>query len=123
MTISYKLGITSVDAVEFYPEWDYSNSQTMTKSIHRTRTGNLYQYKWNDYKQIDFKASWVTSETVSIVNSWWSSQALLLWFVYDGTTTDVTSVMITNKDAPFAENVKPYTEYWQGKIQLEEYMN
>jgi len=120
--IEYELGITSVDAIQFYPEWDYSNGKTMTKSAHRTRTGNLYQYKWNDYKQITFKTTWATSATRSIVNSWWSSQAQLIWFVNDGVTVDVTSVMIMNNEAPFKENVKPYVEYWQGTIQLEEYI-
>jgi len=122
MATTYELGITSVDAVQLYPNWDYSNGDTMTKSQHRTRSGNLYQYKWNDYKKISFKASWVNSETKSIVNSWWSSQAELIWFVADGATVDVTSVMILNKDAPFQQNVKPYTEYWQGVIELEEYL-
>jgi len=122
MATTYELGITSVDAVQLYPAWDYSNGDTMTKSQHRTRSGNLYQYKWNDYKKISFKASWVNSSTSSIVNSWWSSQAKLIWFVADGATVDVTSVMILNKDAPFQQNVKPYTEYWQGVIELEEYL-
>ena len=118
----YELGITSVDAITFYPNWDYNKGDTMVKSKHRTRSGNLYQYKWNDYGKISFGATWVTSETKSIVNSWWSSQATLIWFVNDGTTVDVTSVMIVNNDAPFKKNIKPYTEYWQGAIQLEEYL-
>ena len=122
MTITYELGITSVDAIQFYPDWDYSNGNTMTKSEHRTRSGNLYQYKWNDYNKITFKTTWVNSSTKSIVNSWWSSQSQLVWFVNDGSTVDVTSVMILNKDTPFLQNVKPYSEYWQGTIELEEYI-
>ena len=122
MAITYELGITSSTAVQLYPDWDYSKGDTMTKSKHRTRSGNLYQYKWNDYGKISFKATWVTSETKSIVNSWWNSQTKLLWFVNDGSTVDVTSVMLVNNDAPFKQNVKPYTEYSQGPIELEEYL-
>ena len=122
MAITYELGITSVTAIQFYPDWEYSNGDTMVKSKHRTRTGNLYQYKWNDYGKISFNATWVTSETKSIVNSWWSSQTKLLWFVNDGSTVDVSSVMLVNNEAPFKVNIKPYTEYWKGPIELEEYL-
>lgn len=122
MTTSYKLGITSVDAIQLYPDWDYTDGEKITRSEHRTRSGNYYQYKWNDYKRIAFKTSFVNSSNASIVNSWWDSQTTLIWFKIDGATVDCTSVMIMNNEQPFQTNVKPYTEYWQGVIELEEYL-
>ena len=122
MSITYSLGITSATEVELIPEWSYKNGDTMKYSRYRTAAGRLYQYKWHDYKKISFPTKFVTSETMSIVNSWWNTQTKLLFFVNDGGTVSVTSVFIVNKDAPFRENIKPYTEYWQGAIELEEYM-
>ena len=122
MSITYSLGITSATEVELIPEWDYKNGDTMDYSRYRTASGRLYQYKWHDYKVINFSTKFVNSSTASIVNSWWTTQTKLLFFVNNAGTVDVTSVFIVNKNAPFRENVKPYTEYWQGTIELEEYM-
>jgi len=122
MSTIYTLGITSAAEVTLIPEWNYNNGEEMEYSRYRTNAGRLYQYQWYRYGSIKFDTKFVNSETMSIVNSWWASQTKLLFFVNNGSTVDVSSVMLVNKNAPFMENVKPYTEYWQGAIELEEYL-
>ncbi|NIP50488.1 MAG: hypothetical protein GWN13_00650, partial [Phycisphaerae bacterium] len=62
-----------------------------------------------------------SEENASIVNSWWSSRAELLYFVTSDTMTDVYSVMIMNKENPLGGYNKPYDTYRKGKLILESY--
>lgn len=121
MALTYELGITSQTAIELKPEYDYKESQVQIKNVHRTRSGRLRTYTWADYKHFEFTARFVTAENAAIVNSWFDSNAELLFFITSDSTTEVHSVVITNPDSPFQQHIKPYRTYYQGKISLEEY--
>ena len=121
MSIAYSLGITSSDAITLYPEWNYRKGENQITTRHRTRSGKLYSYIWADYQTINFALNWITASNAAIVNSWWDSGTELLFFVVDGATTEVNSVLITNKDTPLAQLNQPYTTYYKGVIKLEEY--
>ena len=121
MSRVFELGISSATAITFYPDWAYSAGERVTRSDMRTKSGKLYQYKWNDYNKIKFKVTLVTNSNASIVNSWWDTQTELIWFDTEDGATSITSVMLINKDAPFKQFTKPYTSYKQGIIELEEY--
>jgi len=122
MSIAYSLGPTSATEVTFYPGWDYTSGEEMDRTVMRSRTGKLYTYKWSDTKTIEFKVNYFDNSDAAIVNSWWDSQTELIWFVNQDGTTECTSVMLMNKEAPFREYQKPYTTKFQGVIKLEEYL-
>ena len=121
MNITYSLGPSSETEVIFYPDWNYSKGDDMSKSTWRTRNGRLFSYKWYTYNKIKFDTSWIINSDAAIVNSWWSSQTKLLFFKNTDGTVDVTSCMLTAKESPFQSHPEPYPEYFKGAIELEEY--
>ena len=69
MNITYSLGPSSETEVIFYPDWNYSKGDDMSKSTWRTRNGRLFSYKWYTYNKIKFDTSWIINSDAAIVNS------------------------------------------------------
>ncbi len=118
---SYRLGASPGTAIQLYPEWDYSKGKKQIKTETRLKGGGLLDYKWGDYDRISFSAELVPSSEASIVNSWWDSRTKLQFFISSGSSIDVTSVMLMNKDTPLGQLNKPYTDLCKGSIILEGY--
>lgn len=121
MALTFELGISSSDAIQLYPEYDYKDNEKIIESKHRTLSGKAYNYKWGEYERFEFSLNYVTEANALIVNSWWNSRAELLYFVTSDSTTDVYSVMIMNNENPLSGYNKPYDTYRKGKIILESY--
>ena len=124
MSLIFKLGPTSATAITIYPSWDMSKGREMLASRLRTRSGRGYVYVWGTYNKLKLPLDFVSQANASIVNSWWETQLPLRLFVTsDGATScsDVTSVRITGDSQPFTVYQMPYTEYYQGTIELEGY--
>lgn len=121
MTVTYELGISSVDAIQLYPEYDYKDPEKLIEIKHRTLSGREYSYKSGEYNHFEFTLQFVSLANASIINSWHNSRAELLYFVTSDSTTDVYSVMIMNKESPLSQFTKPYITYKKGKIILETY--
>ena len=100
------------------PEYDYVEPDEKIESRHRARSGTEYVYKWGEFKKFNMGVMYVNSEFKSVVNSWWSSNTDLLWM---DSTTNVTSVHLTNKKKPIDKRVKPYTDKFKGKLELGTY--
>jgi len=121
MSLTFQLGISSIDAIQLMPEYDFSNSVKLIESRHRTQAGTQYSYKWGDYARFEFSLEYVTEANATIINSWWQSRSELLFFVDSGGTTDIYSVMVMNDDRPLDGYNKPYDSYRNGKLILETY--
>lgn len=121
MALTFELGINSATAIQLYPEYDYKDNAKLVETRHRTLSGKQYQYKFGSYENFAFSLNYVSEANASIINSWWDSRAELLFFVTSGSTTDVYSVMINNKDNPLDGYNKPYDTYRKGKMILESY--
>jgi len=119
MTTTYELCILGGDVVTLYPDWDLTIEKKQVRSEKRSQSGYLRMYKWYDYRRISFKNDWVPASDAALVNSWWDSNANLLFLITSGDFTDVHSVMMINDETPLAQYNKPYNEYYKGKIELE----
>jgi len=121
MTVEFQLGISSADAVTLTPEYDYDADEKKIQSDFRTLSGRLYQHKWGDFKSWNFSVKYFGNSDASIVNSWWNTNAELLFFIVeDGSVTETNSVMLTG-GRPFTKYSKPYFDKMDGKIELETY--
>lgn len=119
MTISYQLGISSVDAITLYPEYNLDINTSQERTDHRAKDGTLYQYRWSQYRTYDLDLQWVPSSDAALVNSWFESNADLIFFINSGGSTAATAVRIMNDTRPFSELNAPYTDYYQGALSLE----
>ena len=117
----FELGISSTDAIQLYPGYDYVGDKKQIRSDHRTRGGKNYSYKWADFKRFKFKVEWLSTANASIINSWFDARTELLFFVTSSTITEVHSVMLMNNETPLSKYNKPYDNYMKGTILLEEY--
>ena len=121
MSFTFELGISSADAIQLYPEYDFKDTNPIIEQRHRTLSGKLYNYRWADYDHFEFSLQYVSRSNASIINSWYNSRAELLFFVNSGGSTDVYSVMIMNDNNPLEKFNKPYDSYMGGKLILESY--
>jgi len=120
MAIIYRLGITSADAITLYCEKPEIGKKQTTLT-HRSDIGIIYQNIINAYHSIKLSLEYVPASQAAIVNSWWESQALLLFMITSDTATDVRSIMIIGKEIPFVIQAKPNDTLFQGTIKLEGY--
>jgi len=117
--MAYRLFVDSSNGITVNPEYDFKDSASKIENRFRSRSSAEFVYKWAEYKVKEFGVMYVNSEFKSVVNSWWSSNADLLF--KDEGSTDVFSVHIVNKDQPVSEFIKPYTDSFKGVIKLETY--
>ena len=115
----FRLFIDSDNGVDVNPLYDYVEVDKKVESRHRTRSGNEYAYKFGDYQHIKMSVTYVDSTFKAIVNSWWNSNADLLFMEEGG--TEISSVHLINKELPIGKFMKPYTDQFGGKIELGSY--
>ena len=121
MAVTFELGPTSGTAIQLYPEYDYAKKVIKNESNLRTKTGRQYIYQWGTYTEFKFSVEWVTAANAAIVNSWYQSNTELRLFITSSTATEVNSVRIQGKESPLAEYMKPYDNYYKGKLELTTY--
>ena len=107
--------------VQLYPEYDYKGGEVQLRNFMRTPTGKGYLYKHGDYDKFQFTVNYLSGSAAAIVNSWWDSNAKLLFLITSGDITEVHSVVIMSKDTPFQQFNKPYADKLKGKVLLEGY--
>jgi len=117
----YELGISSADAIQLYPEYDYAPDLRKIETVMRTPSGRMWAYKWGDYHRWKFTVNYVPVADAAVVNSWYDTNTELLFFVTSGSATEVNSVMLRGKSRPLIGYNKPYNDQMRGKIQLETY--
>lgn len=118
---TFEIGISSADAIELFPQYNYKRRDVAIQNKHRTKSGKLYTYQWGTYLKINFGLDLVVAANAAIINSWWQSETELLLFVVSDSVVEVNSVMITNNETPLNQFEPPYDEYYKGKIELTDY--
>ena len=108
------------NTIRFDPEYDFMERSQQAEFSHRTLAGNLYSYHYGGYCQFKFGVTFVNCEFKSIVNSWWCAKDSLLFFS-EVNCTDVRTVIISNRRTPVNKFMKPYSDLWQGIIELSTY--
>jgi len=116
--MTWRLFIDSSTGVDVDPEWDLALEDSKIEDQHRALDGSRYVYKWGRYRRWKVPVSFVDSSFRFHVNTWWLSNAQLLWMDNSG-STDVFSVQIVNDSIPVGGYVKPYTDLFAGVIELE----
>ena len=111
----------AIGVLQIYPEWNLKKYSVNNKTDHRTKGGKLYSYKWGSYAKVEAELNYVQNSKASIINSWWSTDALIYFKVYSGGVWDVTTGYLMNDNAPFAERSEPYDQYKNGIIELESF--
>ena len=107
--------------VQLYPEYDYKGGEIQLRNQMRTPSGKGYLYKHGDYDKFQFTVNYLSSPDAAIVNSWWNTNAKLLFLITSSDITEVHSVILMNKDTPFQQFNKPYADKYKGKVLLEGY--
>lgn len=115
----FRLGTSSEDTITIEPEWNYKPDAKKLEKKHRLENGSLYRYKTGDYESISFSVKYFDSSDAAIVNSWWQSNANLVFFAFSD--TQVSSVQLSNNGKPFNKYQEPYDNLMQGTIKLEGY--
>ncbi|HKJ88821.1 MAG TPA: hypothetical protein VKA48_09970 [Gammaproteobacteria bacterium] len=115
----FRLFEDSSTGVDVDPEWEYAEVNQKQESSHRTRSGRLYRYLWGTYRRWRVPVAFVDETFKSQVNSWWGGNEKLLWMEEGG--TEVYSVQIVNAELPVGNPIRPYTDLFQGVIELETY--
>lgn len=117
--MSWLLFPSSGNHITLEPEWNFKHDDKKEETIHRTRAGKRYVYKWGEYKGFKFDVEYVSSSTAAIVNSWWATNTKLMFMESGG--TEVFSVIITNRELPIGKYIRPYQDRLKGTIDLEGY--
>ena len=118
--MSYLLYPSSGNHVVLEPNWDFDNKRSKVQDEHLTRNGKRFVYTWGVYDKFSFGVEYVNSSTTAIINSWWQSDTKLL-FQENVAGAKTYSVMLTGKEMPIGNFVKPYTNLFKGKIDLQGY--
>ena len=121
MAIKIELGPTSATAIDLKVNYASIHGKKQLSSQHRTLAGSLYVYTWSTYIKHIFNVNHMSTSNASIVNSWWENNTELLLFITSDSNTEISSVIITNKDKPVNKFEKPYYTFQKGSIKLESY--
>ena len=117
--MAFRLFVDSADGVTLEVEYDYKDERTKIEDKHRTRDGSQTVYKWAAWDKLSFSVRFVNSSTRDSINTWWEDNTDLLF--KDENSTQVYTVRLSNDKLPISSFIKPYTDLWQGKIELEGY--
>lgn len=109
----------ALGVLQIYPEWEMKRFTKQNRHDHRTKGGKLYSYTWGDYERFEIPVDYVPNSKASIVNSWWSTDALIYFKIYSGGVWEVNSCHLMNDSAPLPSFVRPYTNYRKGNLILE----
>lgn len=101
------------------PETNYQRQDRKIEDDHRGRTGKRYVYKWGEYFHARFGLKFVDSHYYAVINSWWSTNAKLLWIVNTG--AEVESVQIINERVPLGEYATPGLTEYEGELEITTY--
>lgn len=87
--------------------------------IAKTAVGRVYKTGVGLQRIRVIDAKFVNSSDRAIINSWWSTNAKLIFTTNDAAHT--TSCTIVNRTQPFGKIETPYALLFNGKIELQDY--
>lgn len=117
--MSYRLYVDSNNGVSFDPDFSFKHFYKKKQQSHRTQASKFFVYKYSHYEGWKFKVDFISSTDMAIVNSWHTSNTQLLF--KNESATAVYSVMLSSRDTPIMQLIKPYDDQYKGVIELEVY--
>lgn len=105
----------STTLVTLYPEYDFTDAGTKIEESHRVRDGGEFKYKFGSYDKFTFGLRYVNSSDAYNINQWWNTNTAL-YFNNDGT---IFNVRLANGTKPIGKYILPYTNLFEGTIELE----
>lgn len=117
--MAYLLFVSSGSGVTIEPTYQYKEVDDKIEQVIRTRSGRRYNYLWGSFKKWSLPVEFVTSSFKAIVNSYWASNANLLF--KSESSSAVYSVQLTNNTLPIGQLIKPYEDMFKGVIEVETY--
>ncbi|OGC95831.1 MAG: hypothetical protein A2W25_15255 [candidate division Zixibacteria bacterium RBG_16_53_22] len=115
---SYALS-DGVNVVNMEPDYDLVTSARKVQTMHRTRSGAAYLYKWGRFDHVAFGVTYLSSADMCRVNSWWGANTPVV--LYDLNSVAVVSGYLINASTPVDRMIKPYTDLFMGLIELESF--
>jgi hypothetical protein len=111
--------MVALGVLQVYPDWEMKRFTKQNRNEHRTKGGKLYSYTWGQYNRFEVPVEYVSNSKASIINSWWSTDALIYFKIYSGGVWEVNTCHLMNDSAPLPSLVRPYTNYRKGTLTLE----
>jgi len=121
MSLIYKLWDSSSNSAILTPSWNFKDRKQKIVDRSRAKTGGLFQYSHGHFRMFTLNIEFATSSVASVVNEWWEDQQLCQFDISSDGSSEITSVMIVNKESPFFKFTKPYTDKYTGKLDLTTY--
>lgn len=119
MAIDFYLFANSSDSVTINPEYDdYEEKRTKQQSLTRSTVGTGYHYTFGTYNAFELSLKFINSSDTCRINSWWGASTTLN-FMEDGKSP--VAVKIVNGTLPLNSRISPYTDLFQGSLELEEF--
>lgn len=110
---------SATNSIQLYPEYSYRDEAEKIETVHRSRSGKEYRYKFGDFGRWRIPLSFLTSSDAAQINEWWNTNTDLTYTEDGGTTTY--GVRLVNDKKPIGGFVEPYDDLWTGTLELEEY--
>ncbi len=106
--------------VDVGPQYDFQRLDHKIEDIDISHDGGLRRvFRWGNQWRNKFGVRLINSADHAAVNTWWRSNAELMWFVDCG--LEVHSVYVANRDIPINSFILPQSSLYQGVIELETY--
>lgn len=118
--LTFELGTSSSDAITINPIWNYRPDMLKNEFKSRTLGAYLYKTTLGSYEKFNINTEMVTSEHMTIINSWWEDGSELLLFVTSDSITEVNSVILMNDSSPI-DQFQQNTGYFKGSLELGTY--
>lgn len=115
--------ITSLSDVScpypLHPDWSFRDREAQIASRHRTQGGKLFFYRWSRYFKYQIPLRFVDSAGEYLLNTWWDSQDTVALTLDSSETESTVLCMFVNEARPIDRFVEPYTDFYEGILQLE----
>ncbi len=111
------LATDSSQVVNLEPEYGFEYKAKKIQTDLRNQNGGLVQYKWAEYTEFKIPVKFITELEFFYITEWWKGNSNLI-FTFQSSGH---SVRVINKEAPIDKYVKPYTDLFQGTIELSTY--
>lgn len=111
-----------ITEVEIMPDWSLDLGQTASVTKTRSQSGRLFLYDWYHYTQKSIALDFVPAAQAEIINGFWRKRTKIqLTVLNDGAIMDYTVGVLTDNKTPLNQYRQPYTNYYRGKLTLEEH--
>ena len=115
--------ITSLSDVNcpypIYPGWSFQDRESQIASRFRTQGGKLFSYRWSGFHKYQIPLTFVDSAGEHLLNAWWANQETVALTLNSSESESTVLCMMVNGTKPINQFVRPYSDLFEGTLQLE----